>query len=79
MPFTSGTTGSPKGVMLTHANLTWNAINAVSTLDIRSDDVGLAVAPFFRAEAPASRSCRYSSAAAPSSSRLARSPTRSFG
>src|SRR6185295_16857264 len=27
MPHTSGTTGSPKGVMLTHANLTWNAIN----------------------------------------------------
>jgi fatty-acyl-CoA synthase len=49
MPFTSGTTGSPKGVMLTHANLTWNAINGISRLDIRSDDVGLAVTPFVRA------------------------------
>lgn len=49
MPFTSGTIGSPKGVMLTHANLTWNAINAISSLDIRSDDVGLAVTPFHRA------------------------------
>ena len=30
LPHTSGTTGSPKGVMLTHANLTWNVINFLS-------------------------------------------------
>jgi fatty-acyl-CoA synthase len=48
MPHTSGTTGVPKGVMLTHANVTWNVINMVSVADLRSDDVTLALAPLFR-------------------------------
>ena len=48
LPFTSGTTGRPKGVMLTQANLTWNVVNALSCLDVRGDDVTIAVAPFFR-------------------------------
>jgi fatty-acyl-CoA synthase len=48
MPHTSGTTGSPKGVMLTHANVTWNVINMLSVADLRSDDVTLALAPLFR-------------------------------
>jgi fatty-acyl-CoA synthase len=48
MPHTSGTTGSPKGVMLTHANVTWNVINMLSVVDLRSDDVTLALAPLFR-------------------------------
>jgi acyl-CoA synthetase (AMP-forming)/AMP-acid ligase II len=47
--YTSGTTGDPKGVMLTHANVTWNALNYLSTTDFRSDDVTLAIAPLFRA------------------------------
>ncbi len=48
MPHTSGTTGAPKGVMLTHANVTWNAINMLAVADLRSDDVTLALAPLFR-------------------------------
>jgi fatty-acyl-CoA synthase len=48
LPHTSGTTGQPKGVMLTHANVTWNVVNVLSVVDVRSDDVTLAVAPFFR-------------------------------
>jgi fatty-acyl-CoA synthase len=45
---TSGTTGLPKGVMLTHANITWNVVNLLSVADFRGDDVTVAVAPFFR-------------------------------
>jgi fatty-acyl-CoA synthase len=45
---TSGTTGPPKGVMLTHANLTWNVVNFLTCADFRGDDVTVAIAPFFR-------------------------------
>jgi fatty-acyl-CoA synthase len=48
LPHTSGTTGQPKGVMLTHANLTWNVVNFLTCADFRSDDVTVAIAPFFR-------------------------------
>ena len=48
LPHTSGTTGTPRGVMLTHGNLTWNVINMLSAVDFRSDDVTIAITPFFR-------------------------------
>jgi fatty-acyl-CoA synthase len=48
LPHTSGTTGPPKGVMLTHANVTWNVVNFLTCADFRSDDVTVAIAPFFR-------------------------------
>ena len=48
LPFTSGTTGAPKGVMLSHSHLTWNVINCLSTIDFSADDVTIAVTPFFR-------------------------------
>jgi acyl-CoA synthetase (AMP-forming)/AMP-acid ligase II len=48
LPHTSGTTGRPKGIMLTHANVTWNVVNFLSCADFRGDDVTVAIAPFFR-------------------------------
>jgi len=48
LPHTSGTTGPPKGIMLTNANLTWNVVNFLTCADFRGDDVTVAIAPFFR-------------------------------
>jgi len=48
LPHTSGTTGRPKGVMLTHGNITWNVINVLTCADFRSGDVTIAFVPFFR-------------------------------
>ncbi|HXF57398.1 MAG TPA: AMP-binding protein [Actinomycetota bacterium] len=35
-PHTSGTTGRPKGVMLTHASVTWKAVNLLTLVDLRT-------------------------------------------
>jgi long-chain acyl-CoA synthetase len=43
--YTAGTTGEPKGVMLTHRNLYSNVVNVSSVSDIRPDDVMLHVLP----------------------------------
>jgi len=48
LPHTSGTTGKPKAVMLSHGNVTWNALNLLTSADFRGDDVTIAIAPFFR-------------------------------
>jgi fatty-acyl-CoA synthase len=45
--YTSGTTGRPKGAMLTHGNILWNNINASLAFDGLMDDRTLAVAPLF--------------------------------
>ncbi|MEB3062384.1 acyl-CoA synthetase [[Mycobacterium] zoologicum] len=45
--YTSGTTGRPKGAMLTHSNLFWNNINALLTFDTSQNDVSLVCAPLF--------------------------------
>ncbi|GAB3407587.1 acyl-CoA synthetase [Flindersiella endophytica] len=45
--YTSGTTGRPKGAMLTHGNLTWNSVNVLVDSDLRGDEVTLVCAPLF--------------------------------
>lgn len=45
--YTSGTTGRPKGVMITHANLAWKNAAHVAELGFTSDDVGLACGPLY--------------------------------
>jgi fatty-acyl-CoA synthase len=45
--YTSGTTGRPKGAMLTHGNIIWNNINTTLADDGTSQDITLVVAPLF--------------------------------
>lgn len=45
--YTSGTTGYPKGAMITHGNLFWNNVNAGLVLDVSHQDVTLVVTPLF--------------------------------
>ena len=45
--YTSGTTGRPKGAVLTHGNLTWNTVNYLAHVDVLSTDRALGIAPLF--------------------------------
>jgi acyl-CoA synthetase (AMP-forming)/AMP-acid ligase II len=45
--YTSGTTGRPKGAVLTHGNMTWNAVNQSLGFDFSPAERTLALAPLF--------------------------------
>ena len=47
LPYSSGTTGLPKGVMLTHYNLVANILQSARIFGVDGDDTTLGVLPFF--------------------------------
>lgn len=47
LPYSSGTTGINKGVMLTHRNLIANVAQVLSAANVREDETFIAVLPFF--------------------------------
>jgi fatty-acyl-CoA synthase len=45
--YTGGTTGLPKGAILTHGNMTWNSINTVMSWGLDQNDVAILNSPLF--------------------------------
>jgi len=45
--YTAGTTGSPKGVILTHGNQVWNTMNYTAAYALCPEDIELAPTPLF--------------------------------
>jgi fatty-acyl-CoA synthase len=47
MIYTGGTTGKPKGVVLPHRSINWNAMNTIISWNLTADDVTLTYLPMF--------------------------------
>ena len=47
--YTSGTTGRPKGVMLPHRMILWNAYNTAASWQLREDDIAPIFTPMYHA------------------------------
>ncbi|WP_433748797.1 acyl-CoA synthetase [Falsibacillus pallidus] len=47
MIYTGGTTGRPKGVVLTHQSVNWNALNTIISWNLTKDDTTLTYLPLF--------------------------------
>lgn len=45
--YTGGTTGLPKGAILTHGNMTWNSVNTVMSWGLDSQDCAILNSPLF--------------------------------
>jgi len=45
--YTSGTTGRPKGAIISHGMITWNSVNTEMRLDLTSRDRSFNAAPFY--------------------------------
>jgi len=50
--YTGGTTGLPKGAVLTHGNVTWNSINTVTSWGITANHKAAVQLPFFHIGGP---------------------------
>ncbi|UFU02819.1 acyl--CoA ligase [Ruania suaedae] len=50
-PYTSGSTGNPKGCLLTHAGQIWNASTVARVWELAGDDRGLITAPLYHKNA----------------------------
>ncbi len=49
--YTSGTTGHPKGAVLSHENIAWNSFNVLVDYEVSAQSVALMISPMFHAAA----------------------------